>query len=226
MSWPERLIDLRAEDQLRYRDRDVRRYARQIAAESRQDALAYLDHQKRLRAAQRTPGGRLGRFLGTVVWVWRGKRAYGRGKIDSLVVHTRGGARGTVRLLRRAVEALPVMLHQVRKSDGPEVLETPLDLADHRRVDMTQANTCSGCRATWTGLSACHCSGCHNTFAGLVLFDAHRTQHGEFGACRRPADMVMTSGFRRGEPVMFFREGIWRGPEMTEEQKFARFGDR
>jgi hypothetical protein len=42
MTWPERLIDLRAEDQLRYRDRDVYRYARQIAAESRQDAQAYL----------------------------------------------------------------------------------------------------------------------------------------------------------------------------------------
>jgi hypothetical protein len=78
MTWPERLIDLRAEDQLRYRDRDVYRYARQITAESRQDAQAYLDHQKRLRDAQRTPGGRLGRFLATVVWVWRQLRWQGR----------------------------------------------------------------------------------------------------------------------------------------------------
>jgi hypothetical protein len=154
------------------------------------------------------------------------KRVYGRGKINSLVVRTRDGVLGLVRLLRRATGAFPATLHQVRKSDGPEVLETPLDLADHRRVDMTQVNTCSGCRATWTGLSACHCSGCHNTFAGLVLFDAHRIQHGGSGACRRPADMVMTGGLREGEPVMFFREGIWRGPEMTDEQKFARFGDR
>lgn len=82
-------------------------------------------------------------------------------------------------------------------------------------------NTCSGCSTTWTGVSACHCSGCHQTFAGANLFDAHRTQYGEHGTCRRPADMVATSGIRAGEPLMFFREGMWRGPEMTEEQKLA-----
>jgi hypothetical protein len=87
-------------------------------------------------------------------------------------------------------------------------------------------NTCSTCSATWTGNSACHCAGCHHTFVSATLFDAHRTQHGERGVCRRPADLTFTSGQRAGDPVMFFREGMWRGPEMTEEQKLARFGAR
>ncbi len=84
---------------------------------------------------------------------------------------------------------------------------------------MVQLNTCSGCPATWTGLSTCHCSGCHQTFAGVGLFDAHRTQYGESGKCRRPADMIVAGGLRAGEPAMFFREGVWRGPEMTDEEK-------
>jgi hypothetical protein len=85
-------------------------------------------------------------------------------------------------------------------------------------------NTCGSCSATWTGTSVCHCAGCHHTFVSSTLFDAHRTQLGERGVCRRPADLTLTSGPRTGEPVMFFREGMWRGPEMTEEQKLARFG--
>ena len=89
---------------------------------------------------------------------------------------------------------------------------------------MTPANTCSGCTATWTGSNACHCSGCHHTFAGVRLFDAHRAQYGEHGICRRPADMTMASGPREGEPIMFLRDGVWRGPEMTDEQKLERFG--
>jgi hypothetical protein len=87
-------------------------------------------------------------------------------------------------------------------------------------------NTCGTCPATWTGTSACHCAGCHQTFVSATLFDAHRAQYGERGVCRRPADLTYTSGSRAGEPVMFFREGMWRGPEMTEEQKLARFGRR
>jgi hypothetical protein len=90
---------------------------------------------------------------------------------------------------------------------------------------VVQLNTCSGCPATWTGVRACHCCRCHTTFAGVALFDAHRTQYGERGTCRRPADMVMTSGARTGEPVMFFRDGVWCGPEMSDEQK-QRFGTR
>jgi hypothetical protein len=66
-TWPKRLID-----------GCDHRIAAQSACEPCQDALAYLDHQKRLRDAQRTPGGRLGRFLATVVWVWRQLRRRGR----------------------------------------------------------------------------------------------------------------------------------------------------
>jgi hypothetical protein len=31
--------------------------------------------------------------------------------------------------------------------------------------------------------------------------------------------MIVAGGLRAGEPAMFFREGIWRGPEMTDEEK-------
>lgn len=99
-------------------------------------------------------------------------------------------------------------------------------MTDPKERKIVPPNTCSDCPATWTGLTVCHCSGCHQTFAGAGLFDVHRTQYSEHGTCRRPADMLTTSGIRTGEPVMFFREGMWRGPEMTDEQKLARFGRR
>lgn len=63
--------------------------------------------------------------------------------------------------------------------------------------------TCSGCDAEWTAMSACHCSGCK-----------HRSAYGERGRCLDPAEL----------PGLEFRLGMWRGPEMTEEQKAKRFG--
>lgn len=89
-----------------------------------------------------------------------------------------------------------------------------------QRSRVTPSHTCSGCEATWTAANTCHCSGCHASFAGVGLFDKHRAQYGEHGVCRRPADLTTTSG----EPVMFFRDGIWKGPQMTEEDKLVRFG--
>jgi hypothetical protein len=87
-------------------------------------------------------------------------------------------------------------------------------------------STCPACRTTWTGTAACHCASCHHTFAGVGLFDAHRSQYGERGACLDPATITIKSGPRTGEPVMHFRDGMWRGPEMTEAEKLARFGAR
>lgn len=81
-------------------------------------------------------------------------------------------------------------------------------------------NTCGGCKARWTGERPCHCSACHRTFAGVNLFDMHRTAKGERGECLTPA----TIRNRVEQPLMFFRNGMWRGPEMTEEQKAAAFG--
>lgn len=72
-------------------------------------------------------------------------------------------------------------------------------------------NTCSGCLSTWTGLSVAHCGGCHETFATVGLFDAHRVD----GHCVHPFE-VRTRG---GEPRLFFRDGMWRGPELTDEQR-------
>lgn len=74
-------------------------------------------------------------------------------------------------------------------------------------------NTCGGCLSTWTGLTVAHCGGCHETFAGVGLFDAHRVD----GRCVHPFE-VRT---RDGGPRLFFRDGMWRGPEMTPEARAA-----
>lgn len=86
---------------------------------------------------------------------------------------------------------------------------------------MSDRARCGGCDATWTGTSACHCSACHMTFAGVKLFDAHRHQRGERGGCLDPEQVTNA----RGERVMLYRDGMWRGPEMSEEAK-AAFGAR
>lgn len=86
------------------------------------------------------------------------------------------------------------------------------------------AGTCGGCDHVWTGLGAAHCAarGCHRTFSTTRLFDLHRsTRGGEHGTCADPEKIRN----RDGEPTMFFRDGMWRGPEMTDEQKLARFGE-
>lgn len=84
---------------------------------------------------------------------------------------------------------------------------------------------CGGCDTVWTAPGAAHCaaSGCHRTFGGVSLFDAHRsTRGGDHGSCVDPEALTNTAG----ERIAFFRNGMWRSPEMTDEQKLARFGDR
>ncbi len=78
-----------------------------------------------------------------------------------------------------------------------------------------QVITCSGCDVTWTAASAAHCGGCHRTFATVQLFDAHRSAEGEHGSCLHPDDVRG----RDGKPRLWFRDGMWRGPELTEEQR-------
>lgn len=82
---------------------------------------------------------------------------------------------------------------------------------------MSERATCGGCDASWTGTSPCHCAapGCHRTFSGIRLFDAHRHHRGEHGGCLDPETVTNA----RGERVMFFRDGMWRGPEMSDEEK-------
>lgn len=84
-------------------------------------------------------------------------------------------------------------------------------------------NTCGGCDATWTAPTAAHCaaSNCNRTFASVGLFDDHRSARGKHGACIDPE--TIQHG-KTGERLMFFRNGMWRGPEMTQEQKAAAFG--
>lgn len=73
------------------------------------------------------------------------------------------------------------------------------------------ANTCGRCESWWTAQKAAHCGGCCETFATVRLFDLHRAD----GSCVRPDAVVSPSGERR----LFFRAGMWRGPELTEEQR-------
>lgn len=75
--------------------------------------------------------------------------------------------------------------------------------------------SCNGCTARWSGVARAHCSGCHKTFASPGLFDRHRSPAGEHGKCHHPATITTSSG----ERVMFLRDGLWRSPEITEEQK-------
>lgn len=76
---------------------------------------------------------------------------------------------------------------------------------------------CGSCSAEWTGLSRAHCGACHRTFSGASYFDRHRTIAGEHGGCLDPAGIRDAAG----EPVMVLRDGLWAGPEMTDEEKQA-----
>ncbi|HEX5345953.1 MAG TPA: hypothetical protein VFW64_02455 [Pseudonocardiaceae bacterium] len=87
-------------------------------------------------------------------------------------------------------------------------------------------HSCSGCSAVWTGARTAHCSACHSTFATESLFDAHRSIAGCYGTCRDPATLTYRAGQRAGEQVMFWRDGLWRAPEMTDEEKVAMVGVR
>jgi hypothetical protein len=78
--------------------------------------------------------------------------------------------------------------------------------------------TCSGCRATWTAIGAAHCGSCHRDFSATGLFDRHRSARGDHGGCVDPRTIFTPSGDR----VMFFRNGRWAGPEMTEADKARR----
>ncbi len=83
----------------------------------------------------------------------------------------------------------------------------------------TVPTTCSGCDNTWTGSRTCHCSSCHRTFAGVDLFDRHRDQRGERGSCLNPASLTHAE---TDEPVMFLRDGMWRGQDTSEEELAER----
>jgi hypothetical protein len=83
--------------------------------------------------------------------------------------------------------------------------------------------TCGGCDRTWTATGAAHCAACHTEpFSTARLFDLHRSAAGEHGRCLNPAQIRN----RAGEQIMFLRDGMWRGPELTDDEKAARFGSR
>lgn len=65
------------------------------------------------------------------------------------------------------------------------------------------------CNQTWTALNAAHCAVCHRTFSAVSLFDKHRKV--------TPGECAIPEGTE-------FRNGMWRGPEMTDEEKARAFG--
>lgn len=79
-----------------------------------------------------------------------------------------------------------------------------------------------GCGHTWTGKTAAHCGKCHHTFSTTALFDRHRTAEGEHGRCI-PPDQIRT---KQGNRLMYHRNGMWRGPELTNQQKTTIFPER
>lgn len=82
--------------------------------------------------------------------------------------------------------------------------------------------TCNGCENNWTALNAAHCSACHQTFSGALLFDRHRSAQGERGRCLNPATITKVETKER---VMYWRNGMWRGPEVetsTIKDSFTR----
>lgn len=92
-----------------------------------------------------------------------------------------------------------------------------------RRQTRGEVITCGGCTHTWTATGAAHCSACHTApFSTARLFDAHRHTRGEDGGCTPPE----TIKNKRGERTHILRGGMWRGPELSDEQKAAAFGSR
>ena len=81
---------------------------------------------------------------------------------------------------------------------------------------MADLITCGGCDRTWTATAAAHCAACHRLFSAVGLFDMHRSTAGEHGSCLDPEKII-----RRGGRAMFFRDGMWRGPEVTSEHRIA-----
>lgn len=82
--------------------------------------------------------------------------------------------------------------------------------------------SCSGCQARWSGAGRAHCSVCHRLFSTASKFDLHRTARGERGGCLDPATVTSRSGDR----LLFFRDGMWRGPEMPADAVDARRSTR
>lgn len=123
-----------------------------------------------------------------------------------------------------AGEGAPSTTPDQAPAPAPLIRLTQHDGSTRRRPDRGAAGMayCAGCGHTWTALGAAHCARCHRTFSTARLFDLHRSARGDHGTCLAPD--TITS--RDGAPVMTLRDGMYRGPEMTADQKLARFGER
>lgn len=105
--------------------------------------------------------------------------------------------------------------------DGPPTTQQPATHTEPaRREQHMRRSTYITCRcgARWTDLRTAHCAAekCHRSFASIGLFDRHRSTTGsEQGSCRNPTTITNTHGHR----IMYLRDGIWRSPELTDEQK-------
>jgi hypothetical protein len=112
---------------------------------------------------------------------------------------------------------------------GPTTLGTPVEALKTqsqtqqppREPGPSEWASCR-CGAKWTARTTAHCAACHRTFASPGLFDRHRHTHGDHGGCLNPASLTGKDGTR----VMFHRDGMWRSPEMTEQERARIRGDR
>ena len=102
-----------------------------------------------------------------------------------------------------AAEATELVPGMVKPTD-------PVSPANARPVHRQWAS-CGGCDARWTDKRLAHCGACHRSFGGVGLFEQHRRAF----ACLDPATI---EGLR-------LADGIWRGPELTDEQR-ERLGGR
>lgn len=73
---------------------------------------------------------------------------------------------------------------------------------------------CGGCAARWSGTLIAHCGACHLSFGSTRWFDRHR----RLDRCLDPIDIRDPEGYQ----AMRLVDGVWRGPDASEEMK-ARF---
>lgn len=94
-------------------------------------------------------------------------------------------------------------------------------MAEEKTQQGARRISCGGCPSTWTGEGRAHCSKCHRLFSSASTFDQHRSMSGPHGTCVDPETLTNKDGAR----LLFLRNGMWCGPEMTKEAKARVFGN-
>lgn len=67
----------------------------------------------------------------------------------------------------------------------------------------------------------CECAACGRFFGGLAIFDAHRSWHPDDAEGETNRRRVCCDDEKLTKKGYQLRDGIWRNPPMTDEQKAA-----